>query len=79
MTVTITEMQLAFWSFITTIYINDVNSHIPELSIHFVYAEFDTSRLEMGAVADLFDRNGSGLIDWEEFIAALRPDWVSND
>lgn len=38
--------------------------------------EFDTSRLEMGAVADLFDRNGGGLIDWEEFIAALRPDWV---
>ncbi|XP_050668118.1 uncharacterized protein LOC126967614 isoform X21 [Leptidea sinapis] len=38
--------------------------------------KFDTSRLEMGAVADLFDRNGSGLIDWEEFIAALRPDWV---
>jgi hypothetical protein len=32
----------------------------------------------MGAVADLFDRNGSGLIDWEEFIAALRPDWVSH-
>lgn len=37
--------------------------------------EFDSSRLEMGAVADLFDRHGEGLIDWKEFIAALRPDW----
>ncbi|XP_022818701.1 dystonin isoform X20 [Spodoptera litura] len=41
-----------------------------------INTKFDTSRLEMGAVADLFDRNGSGLIDWEQFIAALRPDWV---
>lgn len=40
-----------------------------------MFTEFDTSRLEMGAVADLFDRNGEGLIDWQEFIAALRPDW----
>ncbi|XP_076765738.1 dystonin-like protein short stop isoform X1 [Xylocopa sonorina] len=37
--------------------------------------KFETSRLEMGAVADLFDRHGEGLIDWKEFIAALRPDW----
>lgn len=29
----------------------------------------------MNAVADLFDRNNSALIDWKEFIAALRPDW----
>lgn len=40
-----------------------------------IQLEFDTSRMEMGAVADLFDRNGEGLIDWQEFIAALRPDW----
>ncbi|XP_011502771.1 PREDICTED: dystonin [Ceratosolen solmsi marchali] len=37
--------------------------------------KFDTSRMEMGAVADLFDRHSEGLIDWKEFIAALRPDW----
>lgn len=43
--------------------------------IFFFFVEFDTSRMEMGAVADLFDRNGEGLIDWQEFIAALRPDW----
>lgn len=29
----------------------------------------------MKAVADMFDRNNCGLIDWKEFIAALRPDW----
>jgi len=42
---------------------------------YFEFIEFETSRLEMGAVADLFDRHGEGLIDWKEFIAALRPDW----
>ncbi|XP_017129683.1 dystonin isoform X35 [Drosophila elegans] len=40
-----------------------------------INTKFDTSGLEMKAVADLFDRNGEGLIDWQEFIAALRPDW----
>ncbi len=29
----------------------------------------------MNAVADMFDHDGAGLIDWKEFIAALRPDW----
>ena len=37
--------------------------------------EFPTSRLEMNAVANMFDRNGEGYIDWKEFLAALRPDW----
>lgn len=39
------------------------------------FVEFDTSRLEMKCVADMFDKNNRGLIDWKEFIAALRPDW----
>jgi hypothetical protein len=38
------------------------------------HAEFPTSRLEMNAVADMFD-HGDHMIDYMEFIAALRPDW----
>lgn len=40
-----------------------------------MFAEFPTSRMEMNAVADMFDRNKDGYIDWKEFLAALRPDW----
>ncbi|XP_037953237.1 dystonin isoform X24 [Teleopsis dalmanni] len=55
----------------------DNNGLIPraEFIDGIINTKFDTSRMEMGAVADLFDRNGEGLIDWQEFIAALRPDW----
>jgi len=39
--------------------------------------------MEMNVVADMFNRNGEGYIDWKEFLAALRPDWeekpTSND
>lgn len=40
-----------------------------------IFTEFETSRLEMKHVADMFDENNRGLIDWKKFIAALRPDW----
>ncbi|XP_050294632.1 dystonin isoform X32 [Anthonomus grandis grandis] len=40
-----------------------------------IKTKFDTSRLEMKHVADMFDENNRGLIDWKKFIAALRPDW----
>ncbi|XP_036218033.2 microtubule-actin cross-linking factor 1 isoform X30 [Bactrocera oleae] len=55
----------------------DNNGLIPrsEFIDGILNTKFDTSRMEMSAVADLFDRNGEGLIDWQEFIAALRPDW----
>lgn len=48
------------------------------MSVNYLYlvsTEFDTSRLEMKHVADMFDENNRGLIDWKKFIAALRPDW----
>ncbi|XP_023278731.1 microtubule-actin cross-linking factor 1-like, partial [Seriola lalandi dorsalis] len=34
---------------------------------------FPTSKLEMTAVADIFDRDGDGYIDYYEFVAALHP------
>ncbi|XP_060259003.1 dystonin isoform X29 [Ovis aries] len=36
-------------------------------------SKFPTSRLEMSAVADIFDRDGDGYIDYYEFVAALHP------
>ena len=35
---------------------------------------FQTTPMEMEAVANIFDRNGDGFIDYKEFVAALRPD-----
>merc|ERR1711892_153787 len=37
-------------------------------------AKFPSSKLEMNSVADKFD-HGDGMIDWREFMTALRPDW----
>jgi len=37
-------------------------------------AKFPSSKLELNAVADKFD-HGDGMIDWREFMVALRPDW----
>jgi len=48
---------------------NSINNYL------FLLTEFDTSKLEMNTVADMFDHDKLGLIDWKEFIAALRPDW----
>ncbi|XP_075058647.1 dystonin isoform X25 [Mixophyes fleayi] len=36
-------------------------------------SKFPTSRLEMSAVADIFDRDCDGYIDYYEFVAALHP------
>ena len=40
--------------------------------------DFPTSMMEMQLVADKVDRNSDGLIDYNEFMAALRPDWEKN-
>lgn len=41
--------------------------------IVFFSPEFPTTKLEMTAVADIFDRDGDGYIDYYEFVAALHP------
>lgn len=37
-------------------------------------SEFPTSRLEMEKVAEIFDHDGDGFIEYRDFVAALRPD-----
>ena len=37
-------------------------------------SEFPTSKLEMEKVADIFDKDRDGFINYKEFVAALRPD-----
>jgi len=39
---------------------------------------FPTTQLEMRIVADHVDKNKDGLIDYNEFMSALRPDWEKN-
>ncbi|KAK9887502.1 hypothetical protein WA026_023054 [Henosepilachna vigintioctopunctata] len=55
----------------------DNNELIPrdEFIEGIIKTKFDTSRLEMKHVADMFDLDNRGFIDWKKFIAALRPDW----
>ena len=36
---------------------------------------FPSSRIENNVVANMFDRNNEGSIEWKEFLTALRPDW----
>ncbi|XP_061424757.1 microtubule-actin cross-linking factor 1-like isoform X6 [Lethenteron reissneri] len=36
-------------------------------------SKFPTNRLEMSAVADVFDQDGDGCMDYYEFVAALHP------
>ena len=38
------------------------------------FSEFPTSKLEMEKVADIFDKDRDGFINYKEFVSALRPD-----
>ena len=46
----------------------------PKYVVIFFTLEFPTTRLEMEAVADIFDGDHDGYIDYKEFVTALRPD-----
>jgi len=52
----------------------DTLVYLVPVVIVMVPAEFPTTSMEMQAVADQFDRDGDGFIDYKEFIAALRPE-----
>lgn len=42
-----------------------------------MFAEFPTTKTELNAVFDIFDREKRGLIDYKDFVDALKPDKVS--
>lgn len=42
-------------------------------SFAVLLAEFPTNSLEMNAVANIFDTNADGFIDYYEFVSALHP------
>lgn len=43
------------------------------LALHLSVVEFPTNSLEMNAVANIFDMNSDGFIDYYEFVSALHP------
>lgn len=51
-----------------------LKKYVLTCNIECVFTEFPTSRMEMEAVADKFDKDGDGFIDYKEFVSALRPD-----
>jgi Ca2+-binding EF-hand superfamily protein len=44
-----------------------------------VCAGFPTNKTELNAVFDIFDREKRGLIDYADFVDALKPDKVQVD
>ena len=42
--------------------------------VHLRPPGFPSSRPEMERVADIFDKDGDGYINYKEFVSALRPD-----
>ena len=60
----------------------EVNMQICMFRCHSMFctsSEFPTTHMEMEAVADIFDQDRDGYINYKEFIAALRPDRGSSE
>lgn len=43
------------------------------LALYLTPVEFPTNSLEMNAVANIFDMNSDGFIDYYEFVSTLHP------
>ena len=42
--------------------------------IFFKIPEFPSNKTELNAVFNVFDRDGSGSLDYQEFVDALKPE-----
>lgn len=50
-----------------------------ELFIQNHSIEAPTERQEVQAVAEMFDNERNGTVDWEEFLIALKPEWKQQE
>lgn len=56
------------------VYVHPFSLHRDKFIEGILCNKFSSTVIEMTAVVNKFD-HGDGMVDWHEFIAALKPDW----